>query len=219
MTFIQMINAVLRRLRENEVVSVSDGPYSKLIGDFVNEAKREVEDAHNWIQLRATIQVTTIPSTFSYALTGAGDRFRILFAMNDTEDSVMKIAPTNWMTENLLISSGPQLAAPMYYDINGQSNGDGVVDVYPVPDGEYNLNFDIVLPQDDFALDGTDDDTLVLINSQPIILGAYAKAISERGDDSGMQFAEAMKNYALALGDGIAIDFRNQPHESVWIVE
>ena len=56
-TYLTLVNDVLSRLRESEVTSVSDNTYSSLIGRFVNEAKREVEDAWNWNRLRSTITI------------------------------------------------------------------------------------------------------------------------------------------------------------------
>ena len=52
MTYLEAINKVLRRLREDEVPSPDSTAYSKLIGDFVNDAKRLVEDSWNWSGLR-----------------------------------------------------------------------------------------------------------------------------------------------------------------------
>ena len=40
MTYLQLVNSVLRRLRENEVDTVAETSYSALIGDFVNDAKQ-----------------------------------------------------------------------------------------------------------------------------------------------------------------------------------
>ena len=40
MTYLQLVNSVLRRLRENEVDTVPETSYSVLIGDFVNDAKQ-----------------------------------------------------------------------------------------------------------------------------------------------------------------------------------
>ena len=59
MTYLEAVNSVLRRLREDEVVSVSANPYSKLVGELVNDAKRLVEDAWDWSSLRNTITVQT----------------------------------------------------------------------------------------------------------------------------------------------------------------
>ena len=48
MTYLELVNDVLIRLREAEVETVSQTDYSKLIGKFVNDAKRQVEDAYSW---------------------------------------------------------------------------------------------------------------------------------------------------------------------------
>lgn len=216
MTYLQLVNAVLRRLREDTVTSYDQSDYARLIGDFVNEAKREVEDAWNWVQLRTTIQVNTLSDgTFRYTLTGAGDRSRILQVFNDTENYEMRKAPYKWMNNQFLGSSGAQDGPPTYYDVNGNTSGDPNVDVYPVPDAVYALNFNLVLPQDDLS----DNDTTVTVPSWPVILGAYMKAISERGEDAGNTYAETMKDYNKALGDAIAIDSSNYPDELIWEVE
>ena len=46
-TYLTLVNSVLKRLLEKTVTSVSQNQYSHLIGEFVNDAKREVEDAWN----------------------------------------------------------------------------------------------------------------------------------------------------------------------------
>ncbi len=45
--FLQLVNSVLRRMREDETSSVESttDSYVKLIGEFVNDARRIVEDA------------------------------------------------------------------------------------------------------------------------------------------------------------------------------
>ena len=43
-TWLELTNAVLTRLREPTVTTVSSTTYTSLIGAFVNEVKREVED-------------------------------------------------------------------------------------------------------------------------------------------------------------------------------
>ncbi len=57
MTYLNLVNNVLRRLREEEVTSVQGSTYSKMVGDFVNDAKRMVEDAWDWSALRTTPQL------------------------------------------------------------------------------------------------------------------------------------------------------------------
>ena len=43
MTYLNLVNSVLRRLRENEVSTVQSDNYSKLIGYIVNDAKDLLE--------------------------------------------------------------------------------------------------------------------------------------------------------------------------------
>lgn len=43
MTYLQLINSVLRKLREDEVTTSAESDYSKLIGDFINDALSNVE--------------------------------------------------------------------------------------------------------------------------------------------------------------------------------
>lgn len=213
MTYLQAINAVLRRLREPEVTAYDQNNYSKLIGDFVNETKREVEDAWDWLQLRTTIQVTTVADTFKYTLTGAGNRYHILQVINDTEDTLMRPASYKWMNYQFTVSD-TESSDPYYYDINGSSSGDPNVDLFPIPDGVYTINFNLVVPQDDLSANA---DTIT-VPEWPVVLGAYAKAISERGDDGGANYTEIDHKYMSALSDAIAKDAEHATTETTWVV-
>ena len=59
MNYLELVNDVLVRLREDEVTAVTDTPYSKLISKYVNDAKRIVEDSYEWAGLTETLTVTT----------------------------------------------------------------------------------------------------------------------------------------------------------------
>ena len=210
MTYLQLVNSVLRRLREDEVSTVSQSNYAKLIGDFVNETKREVEDSWNWVQLRDTIQVTTVAGTFRYTLVGARNRYRVLQVVNDTDDTEMRLAGYKWM--NLQLTGTPQQAAPLYFDFNGSEDGDPNSDMYPIPDKAYTINYNMIIPQDDLSAEAD----ILTVPEWPVILGAHAKAISERGEDASTQFAEVAKMYYAALSDAIAIDAQKIPNETIW---
>ena len=47
MTYLELVNDVLLRLREQTVTTVSLTNYSQLIGKFVNDSKRQIEDAYD----------------------------------------------------------------------------------------------------------------------------------------------------------------------------
>jgi hypothetical protein len=50
----------------------------------------------------------------------------------------------------------------------------------------------------------------------PVVLGAWAKAISERGEDGGQNTIEQQMLYKSALSDAIAIDEGRVHGETTW---
>ena len=213
MTYLELVNAVLRRVRETEVSTVSQTAYSKLIGDYINETKREVEDAWDWNALRTTLTANTTTDLFNFVLVGSGQRFKVLNVLNDTSNWFLKPASSNWMDEQFLLGDSVQKASPQYYSFNGvDSNGDTQVDLYPVPDGVYAIRFNVVLPQADLS---NDSDTLS-VPSDPVIQGAVLKAIIERGEDGGRGSELQAEAYRKSLGNFIAIEANRYPDETTW---
>jgi hypothetical protein len=213
MNFISLVNSVLRRLRETEVSSVADNAYSKLIGEFVNDAKRQVEDAYAWNALSETLTASTAADIFNYVLVGSGQRFRVIDVLNDTSNSIVQNATTRWMDEQFLLTS-VQKGSPAYYNFNGtNSNGDTQVDLFPIPNGVYQIRFNIIKPQ--VAL-SADADTL-LVPSEPVIFNAAARAIAERGEDGGILAGEMAFIYNQSLADAIAIESSRYIEESAWM--
>jgi hypothetical protein len=213
MNYIQLVNSVLRRLRETEVSSVADNAYSKLIGEFVNDAKRQVEDAYAWNALSETLTASTSANIFNYVLVGSGQRFRVLDVLNDTSNSIVQNATSRWMNEQFLLTS-VQKGSPAYYNFNGvNSNGDTQVDLFPIPNGVYEVRFNIIKPQ--VAL-SADADTL-LVPSEPVIFNAAARAIAERGEDGGILAGEMAFIYNQSLADAIAIESSRYIEESAWM--
>lgn len=211
-TYLQLVNNVLIRLRETEVSSIEDTPYSSLIGIFVNDAKREVEDAHEWNALATTIIVPTIAGVRNYTLTGSGERFKTEDVINDTEDVPMRQASQTWLNRQYYTGT-VQDAAPCYYSYNGMTaGGDTKVDVWPQPDAVYQLRFELIVPQTDLV---NNNDNL-LVPAHLVQLLAYAKAVGERGEDGGSSFGEIYQQYRLALADAIAIERNRYDDQVVW---
>lgn len=210
MTYLQLVNSVLRRLRETEVSSVSDNAYSKMIGDFVNDAKRNVEDSYNWNALYDTLSATTSSDVFNYVLNGSGQRFRVVDIVNDTSNWFLQEKSTTWFDQQFLLTS-PSKGSPMYYNFNGvNSSGDTQVDIYPIPDGEYNIRFNIVLPQPELSNNADN----LKVPHEPVIFLAYAKALAERGEDGGLASSEAAGLYRQSLADAIALESGRYGEES-----
>ena len=211
-TYLQLVNDVLIRLRENEVTSVSDNNYSKLIGKFINDAKRQCEDAYNWNALSDTLTATTGADVFNYVLVGSGQRFRVIDVINDTNDYMLELQTTEQMNKLFLIQTA-QKDQPRYYNFNGtNSNGDTQVDLYPIPDGVYNLRFNVIKPQ--LPLSANSDQ--LLIPSEPVIFNALARAMGERGEDGGIASNEAFAMYRQSLSDAIALESNRYLEEGEW---
>jgi len=211
-TYLQLVNDVLIRLRENEVSSVSDNAYSKLIGKFINDAKRQCEDAYNWNALSDTLSAVTGADVFNYVLVGSGQRFRVIDVINDTNDYFLELQTTEQM-DKLFLTQTAQKDQPMYYNFNGtNSNGDTQVDLYPIPNGVYNIRFNVIKPQ--VPLSANADQ--LLIPSEPVIFNALARAMGERGEDGGIASNEAFAMYRQSLSDAIALESGRYLEEAEW---
>lgn len=216
MTYLQLVNAVLRRLRENEVTTAvgSADSYTKLIGDFVNDAKRIVEDSWDWSSLRNTFTVDTQANVFSYAITGVGSASKTLDVLNDTSNAFMKQASSSWMNNAFLNQDAPK-STPSYYSWNGfDANGNLQVDVFPIPDGVYSLRFNMV----DRTAPFTADATVLDVPSAPVIQYAVALASRERGETGGTSSQELFSIADSTLADAIAMDAARFPSETIWTV-
>jgi hypothetical protein len=211
-TYLELVNDVLIRLRENEVSSVQDNAYSKLIGKFINDAKRQCEDAYNWNALSDTLTADTVADIFNYVLVGSGQRFRIIDVIDDTSNAMLELQTTAEMNKLFLLQTA-QTGAPKYYNFNGtNSNGDTQVDLYPIPDGVYHLRFNLIKPQVPLAANADK----LLIPPEPVIFNALARAMGERGEDGGIASNEVFAMYKQSLNDAISLESGRYLEEGEW---
>ena len=212
MTYLELVNDVLTRLRENTVSTVSETTYSALIGKFVNDAKRQIEDSYTWNCLAATVTITTVAGQSSYSLTGVGQKFRVMDAINTTSYIGLMDIPFVDMNRKLNFSSSAQ-SIPSEFCYNGvDSNGDTKIDVFPIPSGVFTLVFDVIKPQAQLTVDGTDIKVLDYLVTQ----SAYSRALIERGEDGGTNSAEAYALFRGMLSDAIATESTRYPEESMF---
>ena len=212
MTYLELVNDVLVRLRESTVTTVGETAYSSLIGKFVNDGKRQIEDSYSWNVLSQTITVTTTAATSSYSLTGAGQKFRVNDAINTT--SVITLDNTTVADMNRKLNFGtPSQSIPSEFCFNGvDGSGDTKIDLFPVPDGVYTLKFDLTIPQANLSADGTSVKVLDYLVAQ----SAYSRALIERGEDGGTSSSEAYALFRGMLSDAIATESTRYPEEQVF---
>lgn len=212
MTYLQVVNNVLKRLRERTVSTVDESTYSKLVGVLVNDALVEVENAWNWSGLRTTLTATTSSGIFNYELNGTQNRLTVIDVINDTDNFFLKQKSSHDFN-NFFLNSTPATGSPYYYSFNGISaDGDTQVDLYPIPDAAYTIYFNVILRS---AERENDSDTFN-IPTKPIELLAYALAVEERGEDGGAASTSAYNRANAALQDAIALDAAKHPEESLW---
>jgi hypothetical protein len=200
-TYLQAVNEVLTRLREAEVASVSTSAYSTLIGNFINDAKRQVEDAWNWDALSTTINVNTATGTSTYTVTGSGIRQRDITVNDTTNQGRLHNVPIQWIIDQQQLST-VTTGQPCYYAWNGTDGTDSKVEIYPTPAGIYALKFNMVVPQ----VKLTADADVITVPAEPVIAGAYARALVERGEDGGLASGEAYGLFKSVLSDYISLE-------------
>ena len=212
MTYLNLMNNVLRRLREDEVTTVTANTYSKMVSDYINDAKKIVEESNDWSALRDTIVVSTTASDNGYSLTGGDDNVKVMSVINDTQNCFMGYQTKDWFNDSLYIAEEVQ-GAPKYYTYNGlDSNGDTQVLVSPTPDGVYSLRFDVIKRQADL----TSDTDVLLVPAMPVIHLAVALLARERGETGGTSTGEYFAIADKFLSDAIAIDAAKHPEEMVF---
>ena len=212
MTYLNLMNSVLRRLREEETTSVTSTTYVKMVGDFINDAKTLVGQAADWSALRETLTISTTASDNTYSLTGGGDNIKVMSMLNDTENCFMEYQTKDWFNEQLYISSAAE-SAPRYFTYNGlDSSGDTQILVGPTPDAVYSIRVDTVKRQADLSA----NDDVLLIPAQPVIHLAVALLARERGETGGTSTAEYFTIANQYLSDAIAIDAAKHPEEMVF---
>jgi hypothetical protein len=137
MTYLEAVNQVLQRLREDTVTDVTglDDPVAEMVTALVNDAKQLVEDAHTWNALRYEWSVTTAADDNLYSLTNAGNYGKI--------EAIIKNDGVELKQEQLQNIRKRQAASPAnnkpkYYAVNGvDASGDIQIQLFPKPDNVY----------------------------------------------------------------------------------
>jgi hypothetical protein len=214
-TYLSMVNEVLMRLREDTVSTVQQTAYSKMIGLYVNDTKRQVEEAWEWDVLNTTLNVTTVANTSTYTVTGSGTRHKGTTANITTTGRQARLRQVSmkWIEDQQqLTTTTPEV--PSYWAWNGSDGTDSKVELWPTPNGAYTVAFNMNVPQVDLS----DDADVISVPADPVVAGAFARALTERGEDGGLSSGEAYGLYRGILADRIALEQSRTPDFDVWDV-
>ncbi len=104
MTYLELINNVLIRLREDTIIAqdVDADPYYRVIGAMVNDAKDRCEDAWQWSYLRGTDLIQVAQDQINVTLPNSFDSHYILrraFSSDTYTDPFASVPPLTRMQQ------------------------------------------------------------------------------------------------------------------------
>lgn len=215
MTFLEAINEVLARLRESSVSTINQNGYAVMIGHFVNDAKRQVEDAWDWDVQNTTLTVTTSSGTSGYTVTGSGTKQKCISVNITTTGHQTRLSPrsASYIQDQQHLTTATN-TTPCYYAWDGNDGTDSKIQLYPTPNGTYTIKFNMNVPQTALTVAGD----VILVPSDAVVMGAYARALAERGEDGALASSEAYGLFKGILSDRIALEqSRNEDYQE-WVV-
>lgn len=241
-----MVNNILRRLREDTVTSVADNAYSQLIAIWINDAIRDVGEAYDWNSLHHVVNVDTIAGITDYdlsALLSAGgnlttnDRATSTDSMlrfdqngmvlgwiydDDTSDvpnGQMTLISEDMRMRKFAMDRDDTSEDPTQFSLQMNIDGNGyMMRLYPAPSLVRRVRLVFNTPQAEMAIDGTDDDTAIIVPNPPVEAQVHMVAANERGEEIGEPGNLLEQRYIRVLGGAIeaamAADARSDVYES-----
>lgn len=210
MTFAQLINKVLTKLREDTIASSVPPGYPTLVAQIVNEAKEDIENVGPWYGLRTTVDIVTTPGVDQLSLAAYNDRSYLLMDNNEPQ---AYITTTNYWRRLTLISQSEMNAmrifspstpnnTPQWISFDYPSTGI-VATLFPAPNSAYNVRLVLVVPQSDLV-NATD---ALLIPGLPVWREAVVRCMEERGEEFAGPLDGERQRAARALNDAMLTDF------------
>ena len=222
MTYRELINEVLIRLREDTILtdwsgnindSTTVSEYQKVVGAMINDSKRTVENFHDWLVLRQTVNISTVSGTKNYNLS-SGQELKVIDSVNNSTGTGLVQVSREFLNKRKYPTD--PTGEPLYYGFNGADSSNNLkIDLSPVPIASQTISFDIVKAQDELTAAAT----VIKVPQKPVVLGAWARAISERGEDGGTQTTIVAEEAMQALKQAIMLDSGNTQYETQWYVE
>jgi len=222
MTFRELINEVLIRLREETIATDWSGnindsstvtDYQKVIGSLINDSKRNVESYHDWLVLRETVDVATVDGTRNYNLS-SGQEIKVLDVTNQATGGKLVQVSRQYINSTLYPTDNS--GEPMYYAFNGADSDSNLkVDLEPKPNSVQTISFDVVKYQDELKTASTK----IKIPTKPVVLGAWARAITERGEDGGTNTGVIAMEVSESINQAVILDSGNVQYESEWYIK
>lgn len=213
-TQLQITNRILRRLRETTVAGIANNDYAQLIASFINEAKEDIEDMWFWTVNETEIDTSILADgTREYDLTDTTDRSFLIRYIDDnlpmayditaSEEQQLRDIPLKELRRwrNTFKGTPEDLSMPEEFAVKPDSDGRGYsLELKQGSTTARTWRTYWYAPQATLEVDGTDDDTEILLPERPIYLTALVYALNERGEEIGepAQLVAAQAERAVA---------------------
>lgn len=218
-TYLDLVNAVLIRLREDTIPTVQgqDDVVVNLVKEFINDAKKTVEDAHTWSALTHewAVDLGAQPSSEG-TLTGSFGNVIIDYLMTDKGD-VLKNRPLSDINRRRILNGTTSTLAPTYWAVSGKTVSGNQL--------RTNVRFDCLIDTSQSAITAygyqpqaelSGDFDVLLVPAKPVIYLAEAMAARERGEVGGQSAGELMAIAERYISDSIAMDSTNSDLDNIW---
>lgn len=190
-----LLNNILRELRDPVIdattTSLDEDSYQRLILQFLNQAKEEVEEAWLWKTLRTNITFSTVSGTQDYSLGSGGvgtsatnERSQLIYdkyarpLVYDRTSKTQLFERTLSETTELIAENQTANAKPGVFS-QARANTGVTLWIYPAPDAVYSMQATFYVPQDELASSSLT--TSLTVPSRPVWRLALARALGERG--------------------------------------
>src|SRR5262245_37683412 len=230
MTVLEVVNKVLKRLREDTVTASDAEEYSSLIAEFVADIHSECVEQHDWSSMNHYINLELVPGQRTYNLGEGGvvdDAERetnndshlifdarnrpMAFLFDDENDQYgEQIFACSVADMDRLFQLDRQMEneQPYHISYNLAPGNEGVeLNVWPLPAASRLLRLKFWTPPLILG-DGSDDNTELLMPWRPVYLGALYLALNERGEEIGEPGNIAEQRYLRARSSAIESDLK-----------
>lgn len=219
MTYLQLINNVLRGLREPTIGAISTTGYSALVGQLVNQAKEDIEDLGPWRALRTVVSIATVAGQITgHTITGATERSYLIytsaleghlpmaFITTAGYERRLTVIPQDHMASLQRLYPDADQACPEFVSFAKSETGISAY-FWPTPDAIYTAKFDFIIPQAELSAAAT----VLEIPARPVWQTALAMAMEERGEDFSGGLERAWARAERSVQNAMLSDFLVDP--------
>jgi hypothetical protein len=220
MNYLQLVNQVLVRLRENTIVQsqLDSDPFYRTIGAHVNDAKSKVEDSWQWSQLRKEVLLNPVPDQIWLTLPDSADDIYMIYTilnLNTGHFLRWNTVPWNKARYRDNFNNPVPSGQPVEYSnfVDNEASGNQQIALYPPADQAYDLSLSIMQHQPPLV----NWDDRLKVPSLPVYSLATALASRERGEVGGAPTSALFGMADTQLSDAIAYDSAKFPEEMDWV--